>query len=147
MNGPAGAGHGMEENMIRTKRVTLLAGMVAATTAISGVSSVFAQDAVLGVPAVPTGYTELDQALAADMPMQNATVTMQTQWITAEGDDFSAALEPFRTATGIDVRVAEVPSGQHEQLVWSTFPSTAASRLTSSRSPNRALSTPTATRA
>ena len=36
------------------------------------------------------------EALGAEQPFQDTTVTMQTQWITAEGDDFSAALDPFR---------------------------------------------------
>jgi alpha-glucoside transport system substrate-binding protein len=111
---------------MHTKRWTL-AGTALATLALTASSiGVVAQDespaasaaapeATLGVPAVPTGFAELDQALAGEFA--DKQVTMQTQWITAEGDDFSAALDPFRTATGIDVRVAEVPSGQHEQLV------------------------------
>ena len=42
---------------------------------------------------------------------------MQTQWVGGEGDNFASALANFEAATGIDVTVAEVPSGQHETLV------------------------------
>ena len=105
---------------MHTKRWTL-AGTALATLALTASSiGVVAQDASpaqrsAATPATPTGFAELDQALAGEFA--DAQVTMQTQWITAEGDDFAAALDPFRTATGIDVTVAEVPSGQHEQLV------------------------------
>ena len=118
--GPVFAGHGTEENMIRSKRVTLLAGSWWPSALPSAVWAARSRRTrVLGcTPAVPTRlYRARRGARRADMPMGDKTVTVQTQWITAEGDDFSAALEPFRTATGIDVRVAEVPSGQHEQLV------------------------------
>ncbi|MET0771699.1 MAG: ABC transporter substrate-binding protein, partial [Candidatus Limnocylindrales bacterium] len=110
--------------MIRSKRVTLLAGVVGAMTAVSAVGSAFAQDAsgspaaaAVGVPATPTGYTELDQALGADKPFAGKRVTMQTQWIGGEGDNFNEAIAGFEAATGIDITVAEVPSGQHETLV------------------------------
>ena len=68
-----------------------------------------------GVPETPTGYAELDQALAGDF--SGTTVTMQTQWTAGEGDNFAANIQPFMDATGINVNVAEVPSGQHETLV------------------------------
>lgn len=108
--------------MIRSQKVTLLATVVAAATALGAAGSAFAQSPspaapVVGLPTVPTGYTELDQALGADKPLNGTKVTMQTQWIQGEGDNFAASLAAFQAATGITVSVAEVPSGQHEQLV------------------------------
>jgi alpha-glucoside transport system substrate-binding protein len=107
--------------MHHTHRRTILAGTALATMALT-VSSlgVLAQDESMAPESMApemasTGYTELDQALNGDLA--GTTVTMQTQWITAEGDDFAAALAPFQEATGIAVNVAEVPSGQHEQLI------------------------------
>jgi alpha-glucoside transport system substrate-binding protein len=102
--------------MIRSQRVTLLATVVAATTALGAVGSAFAQSPSAAAPAA-TGYAELDQAMGADQPLAGTKVTMQTQWIQGEGDNFAAALAPFIAGTGIQVSVAEVPSGQHEQLV------------------------------
>jgi alpha-glucoside transport system substrate-binding protein len=74
---------------------------------------VMAQDTA-GVPTAPTGYAELDQALAGELT--GTRVTVQTQWISGEGDNFEAAITPFEEATGIDISVIEVPSGQHETL-------------------------------
>ena len=102
--------------MHHTHRRTILAGTALATMALTGSSiGVAAQDSTIGVPTTPTGYTELDQALNGDFA--GTTVTMQTQWITAEGDDFASTIAPFQDATGITVKVAEVPSGRREQLV------------------------------
>jgi len=99
-----------------TRKSTILAGTALATMALTFSSiGVAAQDAVVGVPVAPTGYTELDQALNGDFTGKQ--VTMQTQWITAEGEDFANSIAGFEAATGIDIRVAEVPSGLHEQLV------------------------------
>ena len=64
------------------------------------------------MPAVPTGYTELDQALGADKPFNGKRVTIQTQWIGGEGADFDAAVADFEAATGIDV-VQEIIASQH----------------------------------
>ncbi|CAN5857329.1 ABC transporter substrate-binding protein [soil metagenome] len=111
--------------MHHTRRLTIV-GTALATMALTFSSiGVVAQDAspeaspaaAVGVPTVPTGYAELDQALGEDQPFTGTRVTMQTQWIAGEGDNFSAALAGFEAATGIDVTVAEVPSGQHETLV------------------------------
>jgi alpha-glucoside transport system substrate-binding protein len=94
---------------MHTKRWTI-AGTALATLALTASSiGVVAQDS--------TGYAELDQAMGADKPFDGMRVTMQTQWVGGEGDNFAAALAPFEEATGIDVTVAEVPSGQHETLV------------------------------
>lgn len=103
--------------MHRTRRLTI-AGTALATMALTFSSvGVVAQDMAVGVPTVPTGYAELDQALGEDRPFAGTRVTAQTQWIAGEGDNFAAALAAFEAATGIDVTVAEVPSGQHETLV------------------------------
>jgi len=92
-------------------RKTAVIGTALATTALTLSSfGVVAQDDMAS-----TGYAELDQAMAGEFA--GTTVTMQTQWVGGEGDNFSAALDPFREATGIRVNVAEVPSGQHETLV------------------------------
>jgi len=113
--------------MIRSHKATLLAGLAVTATAFAG-SGALAQDAsgspapsggaaVVGLPTTPTGYTELDKALGADQPYAGTKVTMQTQWIQGEGDNFEASLAAFQEKTGITVSVAEVPSCQHEQLV------------------------------
>lgn len=94
-----------------------IAGATLATMAltITSVGVVADSHETPGVPETPTGYTELDQALAGDF--SGTTVTMQTQWTAGEGDDFAANIVPFTEATGIKINVAEVPSGQHETLV------------------------------
>ncbi len=105
-------------------RKTVIAGAALATMALtfSGLG-VVAQDASPAASMAPagdmmsSGYAELDQAMGTDQPMAGSKVTMQTQWIGGEGDNFAAALQPFIDATGIQVGVAEVPSGQHETLV------------------------------
>ncbi len=99
--------------MHRTRRTAVI-GAALATTALTFSSiGVAAQEP--GVPDVPTGYAELDQALAGEFT--GTTVTMQTQWTAGEGDNFAENIQPFMDATGIKVKVAEVPSGQHETLV------------------------------
>ena len=71
---------------------------------------------VPAVPTVPTGYTELDQALGADQPFKGKAVTIQTQWILGEGDNFDSAVADFEKATGIDVKANRI-SSQHEVLL------------------------------
>ena len=68
------------------------------------------------VPAVPTGYTELDQALGADQPFSGKTVSIQTQWIGGEGTNFAASVADFATATGIKVQVDSIGSS-HETVL------------------------------
>ncbi len=41
--------------------------------------------AALNLPAVPTGYKELDQALGTDKPFNGKKVSVQTQWTGGEG--------------------------------------------------------------
>ncbi len=68
------------------------------------------------VPEVPTGYTELDAALGADMPYAGQKVSIQVQWIGGEGDNFENSLKDFEAATGIDVVVDRVGSS-HETVL------------------------------
>jgi alpha-glucoside transport system substrate-binding protein len=106
--------------MHHTRKWTTVAALATLALTTSGLG-VVAQDespaASDGGEMMATGYAELDQAMGADKPMAGTQVTMQTQWISGEGDNFAAALAPFIEATGIQVSVAEVPSGQHETLV------------------------------
>jgi alpha-glucoside transport system substrate-binding protein len=109
--------------MIRSRTATLLAGLAVTATALSGgAAGVLAQSpaagtAVVGVPSVPTGYSELDTALGADQPYKGKKVTIQTQWIGGEGQNFQDAVAAFESATGIDVSVEELNSGTHETLL------------------------------
>ena len=68
------------------------------------------------LPAVPTGYTELDKALGADKPMSGKKVSIQTQWTGGEADGFAAAIADFVTATGITVQVDSIGSS-HETVL------------------------------
>lgn len=86
-------------------------GAALATTALTLTSVGVAADNHL------TGYAELDQAMGEDQPFAGNRVTMQTQWVGGEADNFEAAIAPFEAATGIDVSIASVPAGQHETLV------------------------------
>jgi alpha-glucoside transport system substrate-binding protein len=68
------------------------------------------------VPAVPTGYTELDAALGADKPYDGKVVSIQTQWIGGEGTNFAASLADFQAATGIRIQVDSIGSS-HETVL------------------------------
>lgn len=72
------------------------------------------------VPAVPTGYAELDTALTAGadgkMPFAGKKVTIQVQWIGGEGDNFENSLADFEAATGIDIVVDRVGSSHETTL-------------------------------
>ena len=68
------------------------------------------------LPAVPTGYTELDQALGADKPFNGTKVSIQTQWTGGEADGFAAAIADFQAATGIAVQVDSIGSS-HETVL------------------------------
>ena len=70
----------------------------------------------LALPAVPTGYAELDQALGADKPFNGLRVSFQTQWIGGEGQGFAAAIADFATATGIAVQIDSIGSS-HETVL------------------------------
>lgn len=70
----------------------------------------------LALPKVPTGYTELDQALGADKPFAGTRVSFQTQWIGGEGEGFASAIADFVTATGITVQIDSIGSS-HETVL------------------------------
>jgi alpha-glucoside transport system substrate-binding protein len=71
---------------------------------------------VPNLPAVPTGYTELDQALGADKPFAGTKVSVQTQWIGGEADGFAAAIADFQAATGIVIQHDSIGSS-HETVL------------------------------
>jgi alpha-glucoside transport system substrate-binding protein len=98
--------------MHQAHRRTALVGTALATVALT-VSSV----GVVAQDEMSTGYAELDMAMGADQPLAGTQVTMQTQWIGGEKENFEAALAPFIEATGIDVTVDDVAAGQHETTV------------------------------
>jgi alpha-glucoside transport system substrate-binding protein len=70
----------------------------------------------LGLPTVPTGYAELDQALGSDKPFNGKKVSFQTQWIGGEGEGFAAAIKDFVAATGIAVQIDSIGSS-HETVL------------------------------
>src|SRR6187399_2801739 len=70
----------------------------------------------LNLPAVPTGYTELDAALGADKPYNGTKVSIQTQWTGGEGEGFANAIKDFQAATGIAVQVDSIGSS-HETVL------------------------------
>jgi alpha-glucoside transport system substrate-binding protein len=70
----------------------------------------------LAIPAVPTGYAELDLALGADKPYNGLKVSFQTQWIGGEGEGFAAAIKDFATVTGIAVQIDSIGSS-HETVL------------------------------
>lgn len=76
--------------------------------------------APLNLPSVPTGYTELDQALTAGadgkMPFAGTKVSIQTQWTGGEGLGFANAFKDFSAATGIAIQVDSIASS-HETLL------------------------------
>ncbi|MEZ0241159.1 MAG: ABC transporter substrate-binding protein [Chloroflexota bacterium] len=68
------------------------------------------------LPAVPTGYSELDQALGADKPFNGKKVSIQTQWTAGEAEGFAAAIADFQKATGIVVQHDSIGSS-HETVL------------------------------
>ncbi|MEA2621795.1 MAG: alpha-glucoside transport system substrate-binding protein [Chloroflexota bacterium] len=68
------------------------------------------------LPTVPTGYAELDQALGAGKPFDGKPVSVQVQWIGAEGAAFETAVAAFEAATGIDLVIDHVGSN-HEVVL------------------------------
>jgi alpha-glucoside transport system substrate-binding protein len=70
----------------------------------------------VALPAVPTGYAELDQALASPPAFTGKKVSIQTQWIAGEGAGFAAAIADFQKATGITIQVDSITSS-HEAIL------------------------------
>ena len=68
------------------------------------------------LPTVPTGYTELDQALGADKPFNGKKVSVQSQWTGGEETGFLAAIADFTKATGITVQHDSIGSS-HETVL------------------------------
>jgi alpha-glucoside transport system substrate-binding protein len=106
-----------------------LTGLAAAGLMVGavGAAPVAAQDASPAamspaVPATPTGYTELDQALTAGadgtMPFAGKTVDIQVQWTGGELTNFQNSMADFAKATGITIQVDSVPSS-HETVLKS----------------------------
>ena len=60
-----------------------------------------------GGAAGDTGYEHLDRALAGEF--EGTTVEIVAQWVEGEEQNFNAALDPFREATGIDVQYEGLP--------------------------------------
>jgi len=68
------------------------------------------------VPTVPTGFTELDNALGASQPYKGKTVSIQVQWTQGELTNFQNSLTDFQKATGITIQVDSVPTS-HETVL------------------------------
>src|SRR5947207_14635931 len=71
--------------------------------------------AALNLPAVPTGYKELDQALGSDKPFNGKKVSIQTQWTGGAGEGFAAAIKDFAAATGTAIQGDSIGS-RHETV-------------------------------
>jgi alpha-glucoside transport system substrate-binding protein len=84
--------------------------------ASQGAGGPTAAPAAKNLPAVPTGYTELDQALGADKPFNGKKVSIQTQWTGGEATGFANAIADFQAATGIAVQVDSIGSS-HETVL------------------------------
>lgn len=98
------------------KRSTSVVALATMALLLGVAPQVGAQDAVPGVPATPTGYAELDQALGADQPFAGTKVSIQTQWIGGEGANFAAAVAGFQAATGITIQIDSIGSS-HETVL------------------------------
>ena len=73
------------------------------------------------LPSTPTGYAELDQALApapdgGTQAFAGTTVSIQAQWPGAEGVNFANTIAAFQAATGITIQFDQVPSN-HEVVL------------------------------
>src|SRR5438093_10639484 len=88
----------------------------AATSGAGASGPAATQAAALNLPAVPTGYKELDQALGADKPFNTKKVSIQTQWTGGEATGFANAIADFSKATGITIQVDSIGSS-HETVL------------------------------
>ena len=100
---------------MRTHRSMTVVTVLTMAALAAGTGAVTAQSPSAAAPAA-TGYTELDQAMGADQPFKGTKVSIQTQWIGGEGDNFAAAVKPFEDATGIDIVVDQIGSS-HETVL------------------------------
>jgi alpha-glucoside transport system substrate-binding protein len=88
---------------------TTTAGEETATTE-GGASTTAAEEGATttaGAPAESTGYDTLDEAMSG--AFEGTTVEIVAQWVEGEEENFNAALDPFREATGIDVQYEGLP--------------------------------------
>jgi alpha-glucoside transport system substrate-binding protein len=92
------------------------AGSAVVPTATTGAGAPSAAPLAAAVPAVPTGYTELDKALGADKPYAGKSVNIQTQWVAGEGTNFASAVADFSKATGITFQIDSIASS-HETIL------------------------------
>jgi len=105
---------------MRTTRSMTATAVLTMAALAAGTGAVTAQSPSAAAPAASasgaTGYAELDQAMGADQPFAGTKVSIQTQWIGGEGENFAAALAPFEAATGIDIAVDSIGSS-HETVL------------------------------
>jgi alpha-glucoside transport system substrate-binding protein len=95
---------------------TTPAATTGATTPAATQGATATQAPALNLPKVPTGYTELDQALGSSQPMKGKKVSIQTQWTGGEAEGFAAAIKDFQAATGIVVQHDSIGSS-HETVL------------------------------
>jgi alpha-glucoside transport system substrate-binding protein len=88
----------------------------AGPSASAGAVGPSAAPAAAAVPAVPTGYKELDDALSAAQPDKGKSVNIQTQWVGGEGANFAASVADFSKATGITFKIDSIASS-HEAIL------------------------------
>ena len=113
--------------MHRPRRWPIIAGTALATVALTFSSiGVVAQDC----DRRPADLDRLRRARPGPWPAALGKVTIQTQWLGGEGEDFAAAFAPFEAATGIDVVSPRCPRASTRRS--STCRSRAARRPTSS---------------
>src|SRR5688572_29701233 len=72
------------------------------TTAGETTTTAEGETTTTGEPMESTGYEHLDRAMAGEF--SGTTVEIVAQWVEGEAENFNAALDPFRDATGIDVQ-------------------------------------------
>ena len=79
-------------------------GATTTTTEAAGETTTTAEGetTTTGEPMEATGYEHLDRVMAGEF--SGTTVEVVVQWVEGEAENFNAALQPFRDATGIDVQ-------------------------------------------
>jgi alpha-glucoside transport system substrate-binding protein len=88
----------------------------ASAAASQGAAASAAPSVAPAVPAVPTGYKELDAALSAAKPFNGKKVSIHTQWVGGEGTNFTAAMADFAKASGITIQVDAIASSPETVL-------------------------------
>lgn len=67
------------------------------------------------LPATPSGYQELDQALAGQF--EGAVVAVVAQWSSDDAAQFASSVGAFETATGIDITIESIGSDDPAALL------------------------------